>query len=655
MKNIKNSKITKVLMYLIAIASMVVMLTSGSNLFIIFDSYIGGGNQNGARLIQAYDKDNRTEYYKPFVNTQTALVNNIDTIEDLEIIIEDNMKHSVHELLGINIDENIKSGVRYVVYFNDEIIGTDGITDGNDYYSTYNETVQSSYITLSESGANLSVTPENPYPTDLDRYKSEDGTYYIELKVKVFYEGEVAEVINGRARGVEDYKVYYMKRLGVSALVFLITCLYFTLNAGKRNDEDGIYFNSFDRIYIDFKAIFISIVLALMALGYVLVIKGLGNDSANYYCVIIAPVVTFMIIDFCSNFGKKVRIHKFWESISVVAFCRYVLNKILKPLAQFMFVDASVSLKIITVLLVFITFLGFISYDFSIAYILLLPITILLIINSVRLVNALGRIKNGRSYKAQNSLLNIPFNSAFVDLEEISGNMVKVYKEGETAQKVKTELISNVSHDLRTPLTAIIGYVDLLEKNSENYDEETNEYIRVLREKSDRMNTMVEDLFDLAKSANNDVQMSFEKLNVKKLVEQSLNELDDVVSDEKIVKRLDESLHISADGNKMYRVMQNLIENAVKYSFEGTRIYIDSYLRENVVCIEFKNIANYQMNFTPDEIVQRFNRGDKSRTTKGSGLGLSIAKTYTNLNNGDFKIDVDGDMFKVTLVFDMVE
>ncbi len=655
MKNIKNSKITKTLMYLIAIASMVVMLTSGSNLFVIIDSYIGGGNQHGARLIQAYDEDNGTEYYKPFVNTQQALTNNIDTIADIEMIIEDNMEHSVHELLGINIDENIDSGVRYVLYLDNKIIGTDGITDGNNYYNSNNETVQNSYFTINGSVDNLPVSVENPTYNTLDRYISEDGNYYIQMQLKVFYEGPVADSINARARGLENENEFYLITLGISILVFLLTCLYFTLNAGKRNDEDGIYFNSFDRVYIDFKAIFIIIALIFMAFGYVLVTNGLGKENANYYCVIIAPIVTFMIIDFCSNFGKKVRVRKFWESISIVAFSKFVLNKIVKPLAQFMFVDASVSLKIITVLLVFITFLGFISYDFSIAYIFLLPITILLIINSVRLVNAMGKVKNGRSYKAQNSFLNIPYNSAFVDLEEISGNMVKVYKEGETAQKVKTELISNVSHDLRTPLTAIIGYVDLLEKKQDGFDDETNEYIRVLREKSDRMNTMVEDLFDLAKSANNDVQMNFEKLNVKKLVEQSLSELDDVVSDEKIIKRLDESLNISADGNKMYRVMQNLIENAVKYSFEGTRIYIDCYANENIVYVEFKNIANYQMDFTPDEIIQRFNRGDKSRTTKGSGLGLSIAKTYTNLNNGDFKVDVDGDMFKVTLVFDRVE
>ncbi len=654
MKNIKNSKIIKTLLFMVATVAMFVILMSSINLGRLHGSSYNG-YENGAKVISSYDNTFGTDYYRDFINTQTALTYSVDTFAEVETIIYDNMEHSVHELLGIKLDDSIDNGIRYLLYLNDEIIGTDGITDQNSYYNSYNSTIQHDYFYVWEEGSRLTVPVNDPFFKELDRYRTEDGNYSMELELKVFYEGEVAERINGYVGGINIDMQSNFAFLGSSTFVFLLICLFFAFNAGKKNDEDGIYFNSLDKVFIDYKLIIIATALTLFVFGYYLVTDVLGVENVLWYCVVMSPILTFMLIDFCSNVGKKIRVHKFWESISIIAFCKFIYHKQLKPFSKFLGTKSSFPFILFAVIVIFISFIGLFLNDAFIAYILLLPFTILAIINPVRIAIALENVKNGKGYKAKNNVLDFPFNSAFADIEDITKNMVKVYKEGETAQKVKTELISNVSHDLRTPLTAIIGYVDLLEKNSENYDEETNEYIRVLKEKSDRMNTMVEDLFDLAKSANNDVQMNFEKLNVKKLVEQSLSELDDVVSEEKLILRLDESLHISADGNKMYRVMQNLIENAVKYSFEGTRIYIDCYASDNIVLVEFKNIANYQMDFTPDEIIQRFNRGDKSRTTRGSGLGLSIAKTYTNLNNGDFKVDVDGDMFKVTLIFDKVE
>ncbi len=637
-------------MYILAIVTMFIILISGKD--IINLNYISSG---GASIIYSYDQQYGTDYYKDYSGTRIALTQSLDTFAELESIENDNMQHSVHEILGIDIQDNIDKGVRYVLTFNDHVIGTDGISDIYSYDDYSKKTIDYSVFYIYEDDNNLSISKDSQFYNQIEPYLRAGGSYDVEIGLNVFYEGDVAEKINNFI----DTNNYQMQQslvaLGISSLLFILICLYFGFNAGKKNDEDGIHFNTFDKVFIDFKLIFSISVISILIFLYYYITQELNIVDANWYLAVISVFITYLIIDFCSNLGKKIRVHKFWESISVIALCKFIYNRTLLPFTKFLSQKTSLSFVLYAIAIVLITLVGINMRDFSLSYIMLLALSVVAMLNPVRLVIALKAVKQGKGYKAEHNVFDFPFNSAFTDVEELSKNMVKVYKDGETAQKVKTELISNVSHDLRTPLTSIIGYVDLLDKNSENYDEDTKEYIRVIKEKSERMNTMVEDLFDLAKSANNDVQMNFETLNVKKLIEQTLSELDDVVSEEKIVVKLYESLKISADGNKMYRVMQNLIENAVKYSFDGTRIYIDCYSKDEIVYVEFKNIANYQMDFTPEEIIQRFNRGDKSRTTKGSGLGLSIAKTYTNLNNGDFKVDVDGDMFKVTLIFDKIE
>ena len=212
------------------------------------------------------------------------------------------------------------------------------------------------------------------------------------------------------------------------------------------------------------------------------------------------------------------------------------------------------------------------------------------------------------------------------------------------AEKLKTELITNVSHDLKTPLTAIINYSDLLLK--ENAD---NEYVKVIYDKSQKLKKLTEDLFEVSKAQSGNIQTDIQKLNVLELLNQTLAEFDTRNIDFKInVKNID----ILADGKLMSRVFENLIGNILKYALENTRAYIDSYEEGNKVYINFKNIANYEMNFEQNEVTERFARADKSRTTEGNGLGLAIAKSYTEVCGGKFEITVDGDLFKATLIFE---
>ncbi len=237
--------------------------------------------------------------------------------------------------------------------------------------------------------------------------------------------------------------------------------------------------------------------------------------------------------------------------------------------------------------------------------------------------------------------------------EEINKGFNESLEEQMKSERMKVALITNVSHDLKTPLTSIISYVDLLSKE-ENLSDPAKDYVKILSDKSSRLKNMVSDLFDLAKSTSGNMLVELENLDLKKLIEQTLADMQDKVDKSGLmikVKLPEKPIGILADGKKLYRVFQNVIDNAIKYSMKGTRVYIDLFERDSNAVVTIKNTAGYEMDFTAEEILQRFNRGDKSRTTEGSGLGLSIAESYTNVCGGDFKVDLDGDLFKVKISF----
>lgn len=237
--------------------------------------------------------------------------------------------------------------------------------------------------------------------------------------------------------------------------------------------------------------------------------------------------------------------------------------------------------------------------------------------------------------------------------EDINKGFNESLEEQMKSERMKINLVTNVSHDLKTPLTSIISYVDLLSKE-EDLSETARDYVNILGEKSNRLKNIVADLFDLAKSTSGDIHVDFEELDLKKLIEQTIGDMQDTIESSglTIKTKLPETpVNIRSDGKKLYRVFQNILDNALKYSLQGTRIYVDLEEIEGKAIATIKNTASYEMDFSAEDILQRFNRGDKSRTTEGSGLGLSIAESFTKVSGGDFKVDIDGDLFKVIISF----
>lgn len=268
-----------------------------------------------------------------------------------------------------------------------------------------------------------------------------------------------------------------------------------------------------------------------------------------------------------------------------------------------------------------------------------------------RIVAALQRMRGGDLSFRLTDMPEGVFAAMAEDLGSLGDGMQAALQNEVRAERMKSELITNVSHDLKTPLTSILSYSDLLSQ-LELTPEEANDYAKIIHQKSLRLKNLTSDLFDISKVQSGVEQMVCERLDAVTLVRQALAEQE--AQNSGLVLKLtlpERELPIWADGRKMSRVLENLIGNCVKYAMKGTRVFVSLDERDGKAVFEVKNTANYEMDFAADEITERFVRGDAARSTEGSGLGLAIAKSYTEACGGAFEVTVDGDLFKVRIMF----
>ena len=250
------------------------------------------------------------------------------------------------------------------------------------------------------------------------------------------------------------------------------------------------------------------------------------------------------------------------------------------------------------------------------------------------------------------------------NLNNLSGAVNNAVEERLKSERMKTELITNVSHDLKTPLTSVINYSDLINTEAASFDENTDaaesmgkiaEYSEVLNRQSGKLKRLLDDLVEISKASSGNMELQMERLDVGMILSQALGEYEERFEEkglEAIALIPEENLYIKADSRKLWRVVDNLLQNIYKYSLPSTRVFVETKEADGKINIIFKNTSKDIITISPDELTERFTRNDESRHQEGNGLGLAIAKTMTEAMNGKFKIEVDGDLFKAILIFD---
>ena len=238
-------------------------------------------------------------------------------------------------------------------------------------------------------------------------------------------------------------------------------------------------------------------------------------------------------------------------------------------------------------------------------------------------------------------------------INNIGGGLDAAVENSLKKERMQTELITNVSHDLKTPLTSIINYVDLMKRENPT-DPKIQEYLHVLDEKSQRLKVLTEDVVEASKASTGNIKLEMNDIDFVEMVQQVIGEFEEKFQEKNLTMMVhftDEPSIIYADGQRMWRVLENVFGNVVKYAMEGTRVYAEISNRNKKVTFSLKNISAQPLNISADELTERFIRGDVARNTEGSGLGLSIAKSLTELQGGEFKLYLDGDLFKVMITF----
>lgn len=278
------------------------------------------------------------------------------------------------------------------------------------------------------------------------------------------------------------------------------------------------------------------------------------------------------------------------------------------------------------------------------------------IVDMERLIKQIEAVHNGNMTENMQTAQDADLAKAAENLNEIQVGMHTALEEQIKSERMKVELISNVSHDVKTPLTSIISYVDLLKQETDLPDY-IKDYVHILDSKSKRLKDMVQDVFEVSKAASGQLPVKIETLDFGKLLRQTLADMEERIQESGLTVKTDipaEAVMIQADGQRLYRVFQNLIQNALKYSMDGTRIYITLEGGDRKAAASVKNISREELTDTLD-VTERFVRGDKSRSDGGSGLGLSIAKSFTEACKGGFSIETIADLFVVKVEFNLVK
>jgi signal transduction histidine kinase len=421
-------------------------------------------------------------------------------------------------------------------------------------------------------------------------------------------------------------------------LGFLLSLVYLSVTVGRKSFEDKeVHFLPVEKIYNDVNLVLCTSIAVL----WVALIEQLFDNLSQAILLITLPVVAIGLLLFLS-LVKHLKKRTLLKHTLLYRTATLVYDAVSKVYAS-----GSVGVKIILIVILYPILVAMTFYIFPVT----IGIAAWLAFKQVKLFNSIKegveRIKSGDIGHVIPVSGNGELATLAADINSIAGGLKKAVDNELRSERLKTELITNVSHDIRTPLTSIITYVDLLKKEEE--PQKAREYIETLDQKAKRLKTLIDDLFEAAKASSGNIPVNIEKIDMVSLLTQGLGEVNDKIEALELDFRLShprDKVYVAADGKLLWRSIENLLSNIFKYALKGSRVYIDIEEQGNEILLTFKNISANELNISADELMERFTRGDESRSSEGSGLGLSIAKSLIDLQQGKFSIQIDGDLFK---------
>ena len=431
--------------------------------------------------------------------------------------------------------------------------------------------------------------------------------------------------------GSESLRKVFKLPIELVIILFVI----FAVSSAGISSMNQIYSN----LYIFYFLYLIGLVIVSLTVNYlVILLKSIFNKNTENYLLknsLIYRIFTGAISEFSNIDAENINIKDAKIKFTIVYFGICFLLFLILLFFASMFAYAPERIVIPMIL-----------FGIFIYYILM------------KNINEVARISSESSEIVKgNYKKNIAKNGGLYDgivdnFNNIGENLDLAIEDAVKSERLKTELITNVSHDLKTPLTSIINYSDLLSKD-DNTKDEVKEYSKIINEKSNKLKVLIEDLFEVSKATSNNIELDRQELDFNSLVQQSIGEWEDKIKENniEIISNLpEEKVMLKIDGQKFSRVLDNLFSNISKYALENSRVYVD-LIEEDGVKLTIKNISKYPLNISAEELMERFTRGEKSRTTSGSGLGLSIASSFVRAHGASFDIDIDGDLFKVRIEF----
>ena len=487
-----------------------------------------------------------------------------------------------------------------------------------------------------------------------------------------------------------------LRNLVVLCLLAVVAYIYLLFATGRTGEDDNIHLITIDRLYVECNLLLLfGLPIAAGAFNIYVVFEGMQQrDMGGIWWFLAPSIILFagafaLAVELSLSLVRNLKNHTFVQRsfiLRAVRWCwrtagcivRWALGlcknagRFIGQRRESVFQRLLKDYKTRNVLLAFFGYsavFGLLAMMFGVMidygegfFALLLGIAwfavaCVFLVNRIggfeRIVEAIKRLRAGElTYKLGDMPAGV-FSSMADDINSLGDGMQSALQNAIRAERMKSELITNVSHDLKTPLTSILNYSDLLCQEHLT-PEEANDYAKIIHQKSLRLKNLTSDLFDISKVQSGAEQMQCERIDTCTLVRQALGEQDKAIAESRLTLKVnipDHEVPIWADGKKMSRVMENLLGNCIKYAMTGTRVFVTVSEQEGEAVIELKNIANYEMDFDAAEITERFVRGDAARTTEGSGLGLAIAKSYVMACGGTLAVDVDGDLFKVRITF----